>query len=92
MEMTVWRCAGHIGIDPRPFTLRQLLVMASASWEPAADILKMLYDVHRDQKHSQNLSTRWFNRYTRKVRPVRKSSVESITEFGKAFAQAAKEM
>jgi len=50
----VWRIAGSLGIDPRPLTLRQLLLMAEGRnenlWMLASAVMALVADCHRDPK------------------------------------------
>lgn len=66
--------AGIIGIDPGPFTLRQLVVMAEAksrqAWNHTSAILAMLANVHRDAKKQRALRPADFHPHRRNERPT----------------------
>lgn len=46
----IWKLAGMVGLDPTPYTLRELWWMAHGSWQQTAAILATLANAHRDQK------------------------------------------
>jgi len=66
--------AGVIGIDPRRFTLRQIVVMAEAksrqAWNHTSAILAMLANVHRDAKKTRAFRPADFHPHRRAERPT----------------------
>lgn len=56
VERLVWRLAGAVGLDPRPFTLRELDLMADgrseADWGPVSHVLCVLANKDRDPKRT----------------------------------------
>ena len=66
--------AGIVGIDPGPFKLRQLLVMAEAksrqAWNHTASILAMLANTHRDPKKSRAARPADFHPHHRNEKPA----------------------
>lgn len=44
----MWQCAGIVGIDPGPLTLRELIWMAEAS--PTWTLMAVIANCHRDPK------------------------------------------
>jgi hypothetical protein len=66
--------AGVIGVDPGPFTLRQLIVMAEAksrqAWNHTSAILAMLANVHRDAKKTRAYRPADFHPHRRMEKPT----------------------
>lgn len=71
--------AGILGIDPGPFTLRQLVVMNEArsrqAWNHTSAILAMLANVHRDAKKTRAYRPAEFH-------PHRPQETPTITKVG----------
>lgn len=57
--------AGVVGVDPGPFTLRELDLLAEgrsrAAWNHTSALLAMLFNIHRDPKTQNALSPAHFN-------------------------------
>ena len=53
----IYELAGIVGLDPGPFTLRELVWMAEARrrdmWDHTAGLLALLYNINRDPKRSR---------------------------------------
>jgi len=56
----IYECAGVVGVNPDPFTLRELLWMregkASESWDHTAAIVATLANIHRDNKKTKAIT------------------------------------
>jgi hypothetical protein len=74
IDQFVDELAGIVGIDPGPFTLRQLVVMAEAksrqAWNHTSAILAMLANVHRDAKKTRALRPADFHPHRRHDKPT----------------------
>ena len=74
LDQFVDELAGIIGIDPGPFTLRQLVVMAEAksrqAWNHTSAILAMLANVHRDAKKTRAYRPADFHPHRRHEKPT----------------------
>jgi hypothetical protein len=59
-----------VGVDPCPFTMRELAWMAEArnrvAWEHTASVLAMLFNINRDPKRARERTARDFNPYYRR--------------------------
>ena len=53
----IYELAGIVGLDPGPFTLRELVWMAEGRrrelWDHTASLLALLYNVNRDPRRSR---------------------------------------
>ncbi|MGE0606565.1 MAG: hypothetical protein AB7O62_05500 [Pirellulales bacterium] len=53
----IYELAGIVGVDPSPFTLRELAWMAEGrqreSWNHTSQVLAMLFNAHRDRQKTQ---------------------------------------
>lgn len=74
LDQFVDELAGIIGIDPGPFTLRQLVVMAEAksrqAWNHTSAVLAMLANVHRDAKKTRAYRPADFHPHRRNENPT----------------------
>ena len=74
IDQFVDELAGVIGVDPGPFTLRQLVVMAEAksrqAWNHTSAILAMLANVHRDAKKTRAYRPADFHPHRRTEKPT----------------------
>ena len=54
IDQLIWHTAGILGVDPGPFTLRELLVMAEgrsrAAWNHTGSMMALLANINRDPK------------------------------------------
>lgn len=68
----IYSLAGVLGIDPGPFTLRQLVIMSTArrrdEWDRAAGIIAMIYNVNCGPRDKPK-SPADFNPYAEKPTP-----------------------
>jgi hypothetical protein len=68
----------------RPFTLRELTVMArsrqQAEWERTAEILSLFYNMNRDPKSTRYMSADEFNPYTLREDADREYTLAEIRE------------
>jgi len=68
----IFELAGFVGLDPRPFTLRELSQMAhgraARAWDHTASTLAMLANVHRDPKRSRTCAPIDFHPFERRRR------------------------
>lgn len=66
----MWQLAGILGIDPGPFTLRELIAMAEArsqqAWAHTSSILALIANLHRDPKRTRAYKPGDFNPHMRR--------------------------
>lgn len=55
--------AGEVAVDPGPLTLRELLVMAKASWSKVAKLEAAIRDHGTPRKDKQFWNPKFFNPY-----------------------------
>jgi len=69
----IYELAGIVGINPDPFTLRELLWMAEGkgreNWNHTASILALIFNVNRDSKKHHAARPSDFNPYALKPKP-----------------------
>ena len=79
IDRLVWQLAGVLGLDPGPFTLRELLVMGEArsqqAWGHTSALLAMLANVHRDAKKTRPYKPADFNPHLRQPMTSRSPKV-----------------
>ena len=75
-------CAGILGIDPGPFTLRELVRMTEArgrfEWGQTASLLAMIANVLRDPKKTKAVKPADFNPYN--VKPKMKAPISILRD------------
>lgn len=61
----IWECAGIVGVDPGPFTLRQLSMMADGraklEWGIASSAMALLANCNRSSKGARTFRPEDFN-------------------------------
>lgn len=91
IEQIVWECCGNLGgIDPKPFTLRELMNMAETSlvenWDHTAFIGALIFNVNRDPKKTKAINPMEFNPYRKKKnKKIQLSKEESKDLLKKIF-------
>ncbi len=79
----VWQHAGILGVNPGPFTLRELCVMSKArkkdEWTRTSASLAMLHNINRDPKKCEARTPDYFNPFAE--RKTEKRVVDSKLAF-----------
>lgn len=77
----IWQCAGIVGIDPGPFTLRELALMAEtkrkADWERTASLIAHTLNLWSKKKYKPSDFFN-FNDHAQKSAPVQSGPKQSV--------------
>ena len=88
IERALLRLAGFLGIDPRPFTFRQLFIMAEGrraeEWVWWSEMLALTANCHRDPKASKPITSESIHPYRPKPVKGEKGSVRDVIATVKA--------
>ena len=80
----IHEAAGELGLDPAPFTLREIAWMLEgrrrSNWDLLGEILAMLHNINRDPKKTQAISAIEINPYRKKSQAVTKVSPREFVE------------
>lgn len=73
MWALIWRCAGVVGVNPGPLTLRELLAMVEArtqdEWARLSSLMALLANCNRDPKRSKPYQPHDFDPFGRRPEP-----------------------
>ena len=70
--------AGQIGLDPGPYTLRELLWMAEGVWVPTCEILALTANIARDPKKHGVFRASEFNPYRNVTAQYTRMSMKTL--------------